>query len=174
MLKKQNIEVLARENTFELIGKEWMLVTAGTPEKFNTMTASWGGIGWLWNRPVAFVFIRPERYTHGFIEANEHLTLSFLGTSEKMREALTLCGRVSGRDRDKVAESGLTPLTVGTDSVTFEQARLVIEGRKLFKSPMKAEHFLDKEVLERWYNNQPGGSLHDVYVVEIEAVYSAE
>ena len=58
------------DNLFQTIGKEWMLVTAGTPEKFNTMTASWGGTGWLWNKPVAFVFIRPERYTYEFIEKN--------------------------------------------------------------------------------------------------------
>ena len=52
------------ENFFEVIGKEWMLVTAGSKEHFNTMTASWGGIGWLWNKPVVFVFIRSERYTY--------------------------------------------------------------------------------------------------------------
>ncbi len=174
MLKKADIETLARENAFELIGKEWMLVTAGTPEHFNTMTASWGGIGWLWNRAVAFVFVRPERYTHGFIESHDRLTLSFLGMEEKMREALTHCGRVSGRDCNKVAESGLTPVALEGDTVAFEQARLVVEGRKLFKSPMKAENFLDSSILERWYNDQPGGSLHDVYVVEIEQVYTAE
>ena len=68
IMKKTELKTLANENAFDLIGKEWMLVTAGNKEKFNTMTASWGGIGWLWNRPVAFVFIRPERYTHDFIE----------------------------------------------------------------------------------------------------------
>ena len=76
-MKKMELKTLANENAFDLIGKEWMLVTAGNKEKFNTMTASWGGIGWLWNRPVAFVFIRPERYTHDFIERESRLTLSF-------------------------------------------------------------------------------------------------
>lgn len=60
-MKKTDITALAKENAFDLIGKKWMLVTAGTKDSFNTMTASWGGIGWLWNKPVAFVFIRPER-----------------------------------------------------------------------------------------------------------------
>ena len=67
------------DNLFETISKEWMLVTAGTKDKFNTMTANWGGAGFLWNRPVAFIFIRPERYTFDFIEQNDYLTLSFLG-----------------------------------------------------------------------------------------------
>ena len=65
------------ENFFEVIGKEWMLVTAGNKDHFNTMTASWGGIGFLWNKPVVYVFIRPERYTFEFIEKSEYFTLSF-------------------------------------------------------------------------------------------------
>lgn len=75
-MKKVEVKELS-ENFFEAIGKEWMLVTAGNKEAFNTMTASWGGIGWLWNKPVAFVFVRPERYTYEFIEKGDFLTLSF-------------------------------------------------------------------------------------------------
>lgn len=172
-MKQADIDILAREDAFKLIGKEWMLVTGGTLEKgFNTMTASWGGIGWFWNKPVAFVFIRPERFTHGFVEANDHLTLSFLGNDPAMRKVLNLCGTLSGRDHDKVAECGLTPLATGHGAVTFEQARLTIEGRKLFRADMQSQHFLDPEVLSRWYNDQPGGSLHTIYVIEIENVYT--
>ena len=92
-MKKTDLSQLAREDAFNLIGKEWMLVTAGTLEHYNTMTASWGGIGWLWNKPVAFVFIRPERFTHQFIEENERMTLSFLG--EEHRDILNFCGSKS-------------------------------------------------------------------------------
>lgn len=169
-MKKTDISVLAKENAFELIGKKWMLVTAGTKDSFNTMTASWGGIGWLWNKPVAFVFIRPERYTHGFIEASDRLTLSFY--PEECRQALQICGSKSGRDIDKVAETGLKPLVLESGAVTFEQSCLTLDCRKLFKSSMKESDFIDKSVLEHWYNYQPGGSLHDVYVVEIEDVFS--
>lgn len=66
-----------KDNMFNAIGDEWMLVTAGTPEKFNMMTASWGGVGVLWAKPVAFIFIRPERYTYEFIENGDGVTLSF-------------------------------------------------------------------------------------------------
>ena len=85
-----------------------MLVTAGNAEKFNMMTASWGGLGFLWNRPVAFVFIRPQRYTFDFVERNEGFTLSFFG--EEYRKVLQLCGTKSGREIDKVAETKLTPI----------------------------------------------------------------
>ena len=145
------------------------MAVSGSADHFNTMTASWGGLGFLWNKPVAFVFVRPERYTHDFIEANDRLTLAFLG--EEGRDALKYCGSHSGRDADKMAATGLTPLTVADDAVTFAQARLTLVCRKLYKDAMRAEAFIDKACLERWYNDQPGGGLHDVYVVEIEAVY---
>ena len=51
------------QNVFSMIGEQWMLVTAGTAERCNTMTASWGGLGVLWGKPVATVYIRPQRYT---------------------------------------------------------------------------------------------------------------
>lgn len=170
-MKKADLALLEQEGVFQLIGREWMLVSAGSPEKFNTMTASWGGLGWLWNKPVAFVFVRPERHTYGFIEAEERLTLSFLG--EEHRDILNFCGTKSGRDCDKVAATGLKPVATEEGCTGFEQARLTVVGRKLFKAEMDEENFLDKEVLARWYNDQPGGSLHCVYVVEIEAVYTA-
>lgn len=91
------------ENFIRLIGQEWMLVTAGESGRFNTMTASWGGIGYLWNKPVAFVFIRPQRYTFGFMEAQDGFTLSFLG--ENNREALNICGTLSGREVNKVEQA---------------------------------------------------------------------
>ena len=168
-MKKTELKTLASENAFDLIGKSWMLVTAGNKEKFNTMTASWGGIGWLWNRPVAFVFIRPERFTHDFVEREERLTLSFY--REDCRGILQFCGTKSGRDVDKVKETGLRPVALESGAMTFEQARLTLDCRKLFKSPMAAAGFIDRSILEKWYNDRPGGSLHDVYVVEIEGVY---
>ena len=168
-MKKTELKKLASENAFDLIGKGWMLVTAGNKEKFNTMTASWGGIGWLWNRPVAFVFIRPERYTHDFIERESRLTLSFY--TEEQRGILQFCGTKSGRDVDKAKETGLRPVALESGAITFEQARLTLDCRKLFKSPMTEADFIDRSILEKWYGKQPGGSLHDVYVVEIESVY---
>ena len=168
-MKKADIARLGKEDVIKAIGKEWMLVTAGTPDKFNTMTASWGGVGYLWNKAVAFVFIRPERYTHEFVENNERLTLAFLGNEN--REILNFCGTKSGRDCNKAKETGLSPVATETGNVTFSQARLTLEGRKLYRGKFHAEDFLDKTLFERWYNDQPGGTLHTVYVVEIENIY---
>jgi len=159
------------DNFIEVIGKEWMLVTAGTPDSFNTMTASWGGIGFLWNRPVVFVFVRPERYTHEFTEKNSSFTLSFLG--EENRSIHKVCGSKSGREVDKVNETGLKPIASEKGNVLFEQARLSLECRKLYTEELKKENFLDDSIPAQWYDAAHGG-YHTVYVAEITDVWVKE
>lgn len=168
-MEKKDINALTKENVIDLIGNQWMLITAGDKDKFNTMTASWGGVGFLWNKPVAFIFVRPERYTHEFIDSNERLTLSFF--HESQRKALQICGSKSGRDCDKVSMAGLHSEQLADGVVTFSEARLILVCRKLFRSDMSEADFLDKTVAEKWYNDKPGGGWHTVYVVEIEDVY---
>jgi len=157
------------ESVFKAVGKEWMLITAGNIDRFNTMTASWGCLGWLWNKPVAVVFIRPERFTHEFVENGDMLTLSFLGTSPEMRKVYNLCGSKSGRDCDKVGQAGLTPVETDRGNVTFGQARLTLECKKLYKDNIKPANFADP-TLSQWYGGAKGG-YHDVYVVEILDAY---
>lgn len=158
------------ENPFALIGKEWMLVTAGSESKSNTMTASWGGMGVLWGKPVAFVFVRPERYTHEFMEREDRFTLSFLGAAQN-RDAYKICGTLSGRDGDKVLQAGLTPQLTPCGTPSFREARLVLSCRKLYKTRLASDSFLSSDCLDRWYHEGEGGGLHDMYIAEIEHVY---
>lgn len=169
-MKGINVSQL-QDNLFDAIGKEWMLVTAGTAEKFNTMTASWGGTGILWGKPVAFLFIRPERYTYEFIEKGETLTLSFLG--EENKAIHKVCGSKSGRDTDKVAETGLQPIVTESGNITFRQARLTLECRKLYADMIEPDKFMDTSLIDRWYG-EGHGNFHKMYVVEIEHVWVNE
>ena len=150
------------ENFIELIGDDWMLVTAGDSSKFNMMTASWGGAGYLWNKPVVFVFVRPQRYTYEFMEDKRDFTLSFL--DEKYRNALKICGTESGRDIDKVHRTGLTPCFSETGNVAFKEARLVLECRKLYCQFLEPGAFLDESIVTKHY---PEHDYHKVYVAEI-------
>lgn len=152
------------ENFFKTIGKEWMLVSAGDEKKMNTMTASWGGIGILWNKNVVFSFIRQSRYTLEFIDANEYFTLSFFGG--KMMKELTFCGRNSGRDVDKLSETGLTPV-FDENAPYFEQAELVLICRKLYRQTMNEESFIDKSIAEKNYSDN---DWHELFVGEIVKV----
>lgn len=165
-MKKISVSEL-KDNMFDAIGKEWMLVTAGTPDKFNMMTASWGGTGILWGKPVAFIFIRPERYTYEFIEKGDTLTLSFLG--EAHRDIHKICGSQSGRDIDKVAASGLKPYVTENGNIAYEQARLILECKKLYADFIDADNFVDKLLISRWYGEGHGG-FHKMYILEIQNV----
>lgn len=156
------------DNLIRLIASDWMLVTAGTNTKFNTMTANWGGMGYLWNKPVVFVFVRPERYTYGFMESSEGFTLSFF--DETYREALNFCGAKSGRDYDKVVETGLTPCFTGLGYPAFSEAQLVMECRKLYASAFTEKDFLDKATMKLHYSGK--GGMHKMYVAEIVSAWS--
>ncbi len=150
------------DNVFKLIDQDWMLVTAGSPDHFNTMTASWGGLGSLWHELVSFVFVRPQRYTYQFMEAASHFTLTFF--DEEHRDVLNYCGTHSGRDVDKIAQTGLTPVTGETGAVYFVEARLVLECKKLYAQDLTAENFVDMAVRREIY---PTDDFHRVYVGQI-------
>lgn len=155
-------------NPFLKIGKDWMLVTAGTEEKWNTMTASWGAMGVFWGKNAVTVYIRPQRYTKEFIDQEETFSLAFF--KEDYRKALSLCGSVSGRDVDKMKETGLTPCFVeGTPA--FEEADLVIVCRKMFHQDMKPGIFDQPENDEKWY---PQKDYHVMYIAEIVKVLEKE
>ena len=153
------------DNFFKALSDEWMLVTAVNESgKVNTMTASWGGFGYMWARPVGVCVIRPQRYTNEFAKEADVITLSFL--EDGNRDALKLCGTVSGRDRDKITESGLK--IIEEDGYAyFEQSRLTLVGRKIYVDRFKEECFIDKTIIDEKY---PKRDYHDVYVLEIEKV----
>ena len=126
---------------FELFRKQWALVTAGTPDHFNACTVSWGSMGTLWTRPegsgqVITAYIHPGRYTHELLLQHDTFTVSFF--PEKCRPALSYMGAHSGRNEDKTAAAGLTPIAM-EDSVTFEQASLTFLCRKLYQAPFAKE-----------------------------------
>jgi flavin reductase (DIM6/NTAB) family NADH-FMN oxidoreductase RutF len=150
------------EKIINSIGHEWMLITAGNQNRYNPMTASWGGLGFLWNRPVAFAFVRPQRYTFELIEVTPTFTLTFYGAAHK--DVLTYCGSHSGRDVDKAAETGLTPVTGETGAVYFEEARLVLECRKLYAQDLKEENFIETGLVDQHYAAR---DFHRMYVGEI-------
>ncbi len=160
-------------NPMTMIAKEWMLITAGTKEAgYNTMTASWGHLGSIWGTgggmPTAVAYVRPQRYTKEFMDREEYYTLSFF--PENCHKALAYLGSHSGRDEDKVAAVGLTPVS-DERSTWFAEAKLVLVCRKLYQAPLREENFLDKTIVAQHY---PGKDFHDMYIGEIVKVLAAE
>lgn len=154
-------------NPVNLIAKDWMLITAGNQSSFNTMTASWGSIGHLWNKPVAFMFIRPQRYTYDFVERNELFSLCFF--EDKYRQALNICGTKSGRDTDKVAQAGLTPAFTPNGTPAFQDAKLVFECKKLYNQMLTEDSFVDSSIIGSFY---PQKDLHKLYIGEIVSAWT--
>lgn len=151
-----------KENIFNLLDNQWLLVTAGNKEKFNCMTASWGGFGILWNKPVSFIFIRPTRYTYYFTERSDRFTLCSF--EKKDKKILNYCGKYSGKDHDKIKDTGLKPLFLNDDVVIYQQARLAIVCKKIYYDDIKEKNFIEKELLK----NYPQKDYHRLYVGEIE------
>jgi flavin reductase (DIM6/NTAB) family NADH-FMN oxidoreductase RutF len=146
---------------FQNIGNEWALLTAGDAAHFNTMTIGWGSVGFIWQRPVVTVLVRPPRYTHEFMDEFERFSVSFY--DQKYRKALTLLGSKSGRDTDKIALSGLTPVFV--DGVpTFKQAYLTVIARKIYRGQLESAGFLVPAIDAELY---PEKDYHTVYFAEL-------
>ena len=158
-------------NPMKMIGEEWWLITAGNEDQgYNGMTASWGHLGALWERPggkphkglpTISVYVRPSRYTKEFLDREELFTLSVF--DRDYRKALGYMGSHSGREEEKAVKAGLIP--VFADGTTyFKEAGMVFICKKLYHSPLWEEGFVDKSLVTR---NYPEGDFHEIYIGEI-------
>lgn len=154
-----------QKDPYHLIDQDWMLITAMKKDgSYNTMTASWGTIGSLWEKPVAIVWVRPQRYTKQFVDDSKTVTLSFFTWS--YHQQLVYLGSHSGKDEDKIAQCGLTPI-IDQNYVYFDQANIVIKGKKLYQQDVDEACFKDQHVLDTVY---PKRDLHTMYIYEITSV----
>lgn len=155
-------------NPFTTIGKDWFLLTAGTPEQFNTMTCSWGAMGVIWNVPSVTAYVRTNRHTFDFLERDDLFTISVF--PEEYRKALSFCGSHSGRDVDKVRETGLTPVTLD-GAPAFAEAKMVLVCQKMYSQMMNAAEFADHSLVDTFYAKDP---MHKMYIGRIIGAYVQE
>lgn len=155
-------------NPFKMIGDEWMLVTAGTKEKCNTMTASWGGFGVIWGKNVATIYIRPQRYTKEFLDSNDLFSLTFY--DKQYKKTLGICGSQSGRDTNKIENAGLN-VAFYEGTPYFEEANTVLICKKLYHDEINPGNFEDSSIDN---NNYPNKDYHTLYIAEILKVLVRE
>lgn len=166
MFTKTDVHEL-KQNVFQEIGQNWMLISAKNPEgKVNTMTASWGAMGVLWGKETVTVYIRQSRYTREFVDSQEYFTISLFDGCKK---ELGLLGSRSGRDGDKIAEAGFV-LELVDGQPTFAQSKCVLICKKMYQDdiPMEA---MPEDVREKWYKD---GDFHTMYIAEIVGCYVNE
>lgn len=165
----QKVEPKAFEfNVFSLFDDQWFLLTAGDFEKkdFNTMTISWGSMGIMWNRPFVQVAVRPTRFTYQFMNRYDYFTLCAF--PEKYRFALQILGSRSGKDGNKIADSGLTPIiSPSGQGVAFEEAQLIIEAKKIYWDDFDPQKFVDPTIEENYSQND----YHRFYFGEIVNIF---
>ncbi|MCX7028414.1 MAG: flavin reductase [Spirochaetes bacterium] len=164
----EHYDIPVRELAFDFstIGSRWLVLTAGTfaPRAFNSMTISWGSVGEIWNKPFFQAVVRPSRYTREFLEKGDSFTLCVLPPAYK--EAMSLLGSKSGRNGDKIAESGLKAMASRIVAAPcYEEAELVIECRKMYWQDLDPAHFLDPGIEA----NYPDKDYHRAYFGEIVA-----
>lgn len=153
-----------RKSPFQMIGKDWMLITAGDENKVNTMTASWGGLGVMYGKNVAFIVVRPQRYTREFLDQEETFSLCFF--DKEYRKMLNYLGTVSGRNEDKITKSGLTLLRY-ENTPYFDEANQIFICKKLFRQNITEDALLDKHMDSTWYPNK---DYHILYIAEITKI----
>ncbi|MDR2100301.1 MAG: hypothetical protein LBP40_05715 [Campylobacteraceae bacterium] len=151
------------------ISQEWTAISAGTKESYNTMTASWGGIGYLWQRDVAIVYVRPTRFTYDFTEKSDYFTLTFFDQKLKAK-VHKIFGNKSGRDTNKAKEANLTPIYFDENIISFEEAKEVIVCKKIYFDDFKPNNFLDKTINDMY----PAKDYHRVYIGEIKKFYKKQ
>lgn len=161
-------ELESKIGVFSMFDKDWSLITAGDERKINTMTASWGGLGIMWNMNIATIYVRPSRYTLKFIDSQDYFTLSFFGAA--YRKELGILGSKSGRDGDKISEAGFTPVFL-ENAPTFEQAELTLLCRKVYRQQMNLNCMLDPAIKK---DNYSAGDVHFMFLGEIKKAFVKE
>lgn len=151
------------DKSLSVFSKDWALVTAGTPDRYNTMTIAWGGFGTLWSRPVATVYVKPCRYTHLFLEESDYFTVSFF--ADEYKKALGVLGSKSGRDGDKVAEVGFEAVPCG-ESVTFKQAKITVLCKKIHTQALDV-HVMPEDVVKDYYLEEEAHTMFIGQIVDI-------
>lgn len=151
-------------NIIKMLSYDRMLITAGK-EEFNMTTGNWGGLGYLYNKPVAFCFVAPTQHVYQLMEKGDTYTLTFY--TETYREVLDLCESDAGKETDKVKSSGLTALTTPAGSKAFSEAWMIIECRKLISQSIAPEAIFNEQLKEEWAGRQ----LHKMYIGEIINVW---
>jgi flavin reductase (DIM6/NTAB) family NADH-FMN oxidoreductase RutF len=159
-------QFIARAN--DIWDSGWFLLTCGDFRKkhFNCMTVSWGGFGTMWDLPIAMIVVRPTRYTLEFLDRYDNFTLCAF--PEVHRKDLSFLGSRSGRDGDKIGQSGLTPCAAScVSSPIYQEAELAIECHKLYEQDFNPGHFMDDRIMEHY----PEKDFHHMFFGEITAIY---
>lgn len=148
-------------NPFAKFGDDWGALTSEYGGKINAMTIAWGGVGELWGKHVATVYVRESRYTKELLDSGEYFSITFFEPHYK--NWLKYLGAVSGRQEDKIAGARLT-INRHKDVPFIDDGNFVIICKKLSCTLIGPDDILDSSILDAHYKD---GDYHYMYVGEI-------
>ena len=144
------------------------LLVSGNDNNPNIMTVGWSTIGMMWGKPVIAVPVRLSRYSHGLMDENSEFTMCFPKQGE-LEDEVKICGSKSGRDTDKVKETGLNIIASNKVKIgNIAECNIIVECRKVAKVNMPQDTLVDKSLIDYWY---PNGNPHTIFYGEILDVY---
>lgn len=158
------------DNVVDMISNQWMVVTSGQKDSFNSMTVNWGAIGYIWNHPAAFIFIRNSRYTYPFLQKEGTFTLCVF--TEQYRGAMRILGTKSGRQSPKIKESGLTVEQTPSGLLAYKEARMIVECHVMMEQGLdynKSTPAYRKDIFEGAYKGN--ASQHQMFIAEITNIW---
>ncbi|SFB12475.1 NADH-FMN oxidoreductase RutF, flavin reductase (DIM6/NTAB) family [Acetitomaculum ruminis DSM 5522] len=151
-------------NPFVRIGQDGIVIASGNEEKANVMTASWGGIGVMWGKNAATIYVRKSRYTKEFIDNGDSFSITFL--DPKYKTILKYFGSVSGRDEDKMSVASLNYNY--KYSIPFvDEGNIVLLCKKMATVPIDFDYIHDKSFIDKWYSGNYTNDVHTMYIGEI-------
>jgi flavin reductase (DIM6/NTAB) family NADH-FMN oxidoreductase RutF len=148
-----------------LQGKGVFLTSGMKP---NTMTASWGFGGVMWDKPIIVAPVRPTRFTHDLIAQTKEFSIS-VPLDDKMNKLLGYFGSVSGRDVDKYKEKNITPVRCKSLDTFVMPNCLCFECKLIYTNNIVKER-LDEGIKNGFYGDN---AFHTMFYGEIIYVYNS-
>ena len=147
------------------------LLTTKAGDQIDSMVIGWGTIGIQWGKPICIVYVRTSRYTHELLDANPEFTVN-IPVDTLNPKIFHVCGSMSAREVDKVAEAGLTLEEGAAISVPgIAEAPITLECKVIYRQTQVREEYAE-DVQRKFYSGEdPGSAVHTAFYGEIVNAY---
>ena len=155
------IEQLYRHTDFHHGGNGVLLTSVGEDGVPNAMTIGWGLYGYFYHeRPVVVAAVRPACHTFRLLDEVGEFVVCV--PTDEIAGAVAFCGRESGRDFDKFAETGLTPMPSAlVRAPSIAECPMHVECRIYHKQ--RPPHM----ILTPEHRQKPVEAQHTIYFAEV-------
>lgn len=151
-------------NPFTFIGTQGFVATAEADGKINTTTVTWGGMGIMFNKNVAFICIQDSKFTKELIDKSNTFSMTFFDPDKKQfKNAMKYLKAATGRTEDKIAAAGLS-VNRSLKVPFIDEGNFVLILEKLAAIPLTTEYITKKWLCDEFY---PDNGTDTIYIADI-------